>query len=177
MLGNGFFNIPRERYYKILTSYGAPKLIMKIQLEYTDGSTQHIVSDTDWKVTESPITFSSIYGGEEYDANKEQEGWKQPGFNDTDWNKAINSNWKTALISPTHSSVKSTRPNPNSPSPSNRKRRLGIRPRTELFRYPPTKGAGNRPASGQTVSGRVIKSGQQHQSKRIGSTVLFYLYP
>lgn len=99
MLGNGFFNIPRERYYKILTSYGAPKLIMKIQLEYIDGSTQHIVSDTDWKVTESPITFSSIYGGEEYDASKEQEGWKQPGFNDTDWNKAINSNWKTALIS------------------------------------------------------------------------------
>lgn len=99
MLGNGFFNIPRERYYKMLTSYGAPKFIMKIQLEYTDGSIQNIVSGTDWKVTESPITFSSIYGGEDYDATKEQEGWSSPGFNDKNWNKAIDSNWKTTLLS------------------------------------------------------------------------------
>ena len=70
MLGNGFFNIPRERYFKLLASYGAPRLLMKIQIDYADGSTQTVVTGTDWKATESPVTYSSIYGGEDYDANK-----------------------------------------------------------------------------------------------------------
>lgn len=99
MLGNGFFNIPRERYFKLLASYGAPRLIMKIQIEYEDGSGQTIVTDTDWKATESPITYSSIYGGEDYDANKEQEGWTQAGFDDRSWNKALDTDWKTRLLS------------------------------------------------------------------------------
>lgn len=99
MVGNGFFNIPRERYFKLLASYGAPRLLMKIQIDYTDGSTQTVVTDTDWKVTESPVTYSSIYGGEDYDANKEQDGWMQPGFDDHTWNKALDTGWKTRLIS------------------------------------------------------------------------------
>ena len=32
MLGNGFFNVPRERYFKLITSYGAPRLLMNIRL-------------------------------------------------------------------------------------------------------------------------------------------------
>lgn len=99
MVGNGFFNIPRERYFKLLASYGAPRLLMKIQIDYTDGNTQTVVTDTDWKVTESPVTYSSIYGGEDYDANKEQEGWMQPGFDDHTWNKALDTGWKTQLLS------------------------------------------------------------------------------
>lgn len=99
MVGNGFFNIPRERYFKLLASYGAPRLLMKIQIDYTDGSTQTVVTDTDWKVTESPVTYSSIYGGEDYDANKEQDGWMQPGFDDYTWNKALDTGWKTRLLS------------------------------------------------------------------------------
>lgn len=99
MLGNGFFNIPRERYFKLLASYGAPRLLMKIQIEYADGSTQDIVTGTDWKTTESPVTYSSIYGGEDYDATKEQTGWMQPGFDDRTWNKALDTGWKTRLLS------------------------------------------------------------------------------
>lgn len=99
MIGNGFYNIPRERYYKILTTYGAPKLKMKIQVEYEDGSVQHIITDSNWKVAESPITLSSIFSGEDYDANKEQDGWMLAGFDDKNWEKAMDTNWKTTLIS------------------------------------------------------------------------------
>ena len=99
MLGNGFFNIPRERYFKLLASYGAPRLLMKIQIDYADGSTQSIVSGTDWKTCESPITYSSIYGGEDYDATKEQPGWTTAGFDDSAWSQAIDTNWKTHLLS------------------------------------------------------------------------------
>ena len=50
---------------------------------------QQVVSDTSWKVTASPITHSSIYGGEDYDAMLEQQGWKEGGFNDKGWSRAV----------------------------------------------------------------------------------------
>ena len=99
MLGNGFFNVPRERYFKLLTSYGAPRLLMNIDIEYTDGTRQNIVTDSSWKASESPVTYSSIYGGEDYDANREQAGWNRPGFDDRTWNRALDTDWTTRLLS------------------------------------------------------------------------------
>ncbi|MDR0393601.1 MAG: glycoside hydrolase family 78 protein [Tannerella sp.] len=99
MLGNGFYNIPRERYLKMITSYGAPKMIMNMRIQFADGSVRHIVSDTGWKATDSPVTYSSIYGGEDYDANKEQAGWMMPGFDDKSWQKPVISDYKTMLVS------------------------------------------------------------------------------
>jgi len=99
MLGNGFFNIPSERYFKVLASYGAPRLKMKLAIEYADGSMQNLVTGTDWKASASPVTYSSIYGGEDYDANREQSGWMMPGFNDKNWSKALDTNWQTKLLS------------------------------------------------------------------------------
>ncbi|HOY17156.1 MAG TPA: family 78 glycoside hydrolase catalytic domain [Haliscomenobacter sp.] len=89
MLGNGFYHIPNERYWKILQSYGYPTCKLKILLEYTDGTTENIVSDQSWKCTRSPITYSSIYAGEDYDATQEQKGWKLPDFDDAQWQKPL----------------------------------------------------------------------------------------
>ncbi|MGM9511565.1 glycoside hydrolase family 78 protein [Larkinella sp. GY13] len=85
LLGNGFYNIPVERYRKIVGSFGYPKLICKLQLAYEDGTYQEVVTDQSWKVTQSPITYSSIYGGEDWDATKDISGWMEAGFDDTDW--------------------------------------------------------------------------------------------
>lgn len=85
MLGNGFYHTPRERYLKCTVSYGNPKTICKILLEYNDGTTEEVVTDTSWKTSSSPITFTSIYGGEDYDARLEQDGWNKPGFADAHW--------------------------------------------------------------------------------------------
>ena len=65
ILGNGFYNVPRERYFKQLISFGAPKVKLVLSLKYTDGSSELVVTNRNWKVCESPITYSSIYGGEE----------------------------------------------------------------------------------------------------------------
>jgi alpha-L-rhamnosidase len=89
MLGNGFYHIPQERYRKLSGTFGFPKMICRLLLEYTDGSTENLVSDTSWKTTPGPVIFSSIYGGEDYDANKEQTGWNSPLFNDQSWKNAI----------------------------------------------------------------------------------------
>lgn len=85
MLGNGFYYIPGERYRKLTGGYGYPKMIANIVIEYADGSTVNIVTDQSWKTAPSPVYFSSIYAGEDYDAALEQEGWDNTGFNDKHW--------------------------------------------------------------------------------------------
>jgi len=77
MLGNGFYYVPGERYHKLLTAYGYPKMIARIILEYQDGRTEDVVSDASWKAAAGPVTYSSIYGGEDYDARLEGgQGWR-----------------------------------------------------------------------------------------------------
>jgi len=89
IVGNGFYNINRERYWKLIIAYGMPKMICKLKITYSDGSEENIVSGADWKTAPSAITYSSIYGGEDYDARLEQKGWERQGFDDRIWKAAI----------------------------------------------------------------------------------------
>ena len=89
IVGNGFYNINRERYRKIVIAYGYPKMISKLKINYTDGTTATIVSGTDWKCAPSPIIYSSIYGGEDYDATLEQKDWNRASFDDSSWQSAL----------------------------------------------------------------------------------------
>src|SRR5690606_22940823 len=81
--------VNRERYRKLVIAYGMPKLVCKLSIIYDDGSSGVMVSDENWKTAPSPVTYSSIYGGEDYDAQLEQPGWDKPGFDDLDWNPAL----------------------------------------------------------------------------------------
>ncbi len=89
IVGNGFYNVNNERYRKLVIAYGYPRLIFNITLNYSDGSVRNIVSDEHVKVSPSPITFSSIFGGEDYDATLEQKDWNSNGFNDSEWQKPV----------------------------------------------------------------------------------------
>ncbi len=64
-------------------------MIARLQIRYNDGTEDNIVSDSEWKTSPSPITFTSIYGGEDYDARLEQPGWDSPGFSDNNWKNAL----------------------------------------------------------------------------------------
>ena len=99
IVGNGFYNINRERYRKIVVAFGYPKVISKLNLTYEDGSTSEVVSGTDWKCTSSPILYASIYGGEDYDATLDQPGWNLPGFDDSGWKSAILASVPTGRLS------------------------------------------------------------------------------
>lgn len=89
MLGNGFYYIPGERYRKLTGAYGYPKMIARVLISYTDGSSENIISDESWKTAPSPITFSSIYAGEDYDATMEQPDWNKSSFNDASWKNVV----------------------------------------------------------------------------------------
>jgi alpha-L-rhamnosidase len=90
MLGNGMYNVVSGgRYVKFKGSFGPPKLIAQLFIEYADGSSEIIVTDPTWRSASGPITFSSVYGGEEYDARREQKGWDRAGFDDSSWKPSI----------------------------------------------------------------------------------------
>ena len=90
LLGNGMFNVQRMgRYSKLQTSFGPPQMLLRLEINYADGTRQVIKSSDDWKYSLSPITFNSIYGGESYDARLEQQGCCKAGFDDSGWRKAV----------------------------------------------------------------------------------------
>ena len=78
LLGNGFYNEQGGRYHKLKISFGPPTLLFFLYVTYTDNTRERLVSDGTWQWTESPVTFNSIYGGEDYDARLERaEGDKK----------------------------------------------------------------------------------------------------
>ncbi len=88
MLGNGMYNVPGGRYTKFKGTFGPPKLICQMHVTFENGSKQIITSDETWKYTLGPIVFTCIFGGEDYDARREQVSWDQPGFDDKAWSSA-----------------------------------------------------------------------------------------
>lgn len=101
LLGNGFFNVQRlGRYSKLMTSFGAPQLLLKLDINYDDGSQQTITTDKDWKYCLSPITFNTIYGGESYDARLEQKGFDEPDFDDSGWRNVVVVEGPTGKLEP-----------------------------------------------------------------------------
>ena len=89
IVGTGFYYVNRERYRKLVVAYGEPTLIGQLRVTYEDGTTEFIVTDENWKCTPSPIIYSSIYGGEDYDAQLEQPDWNTSYFDDSAWQKAL----------------------------------------------------------------------------------------
>jgi hypothetical protein len=91
LLGNGMFNVfsTSKRYAKFQHSFGPQQAIAQIRLEYADGHVEIIGTDEHWRVAPGPITFSSIYGGEDEDARLVQSGWDSPGFNEAAWAPAV----------------------------------------------------------------------------------------
>ena len=65
------------------------RLLAQLELDYADGSHDTVVTDDSWKAAASAILRSDIYGGEVYDARREQTGWEKPGFDDSGWKAAV----------------------------------------------------------------------------------------
>ena len=89
LLGNGFYNVQGGRYRKLQISFGPPTLLFELVINYEDGTCTTVHSDNNWKYDFSPVTFNCIYGGEDYDARREQKGWNQIGFDDSHWRPVV----------------------------------------------------------------------------------------
>ncbi len=82
-------------------------LLVQLKIDYTDGTSETITTDKNWKVSNGPIRESDIYNGETYDANLEMNGWTTTGFNDVNWKEvAVLNHSKSILIAPQGDPVK-----------------------------------------------------------------------
>lgn len=124
MLGNGMYRVLKTpgRYTKFVGSFGQPKCIVQLHIELAGGKSVEIVSDGTWKTKPGPITFSSTYGGEDFDARLEPQGWDRSGFDDAGWRAASVVQGPGGTLAPeiappirvmhTYTPVKVTRPKP-----------------------------------------------------------------
>jgi alpha-L-rhamnosidase len=91
ILGNGAANLKKvNNRYSWESRVGSrpplsPRFFMQLEITFSDGTKQTIITDESWKSSASPITFNNIYGGEDYDARLEQPGWSAPGFDASSW--------------------------------------------------------------------------------------------
>lgn len=89
LLGNGRYFAPRTSQPTHTRTYGYPKMMFQMRLEYAGGASELLVSDTDWKLTtDGPIRSNNEYDGEVIDARMEMPGWDAPGFDDAAWRHA-----------------------------------------------------------------------------------------
>ena len=89
ILGNGRYYAPRVRAPAECRTFGYPKLLLQLNIEYTDGTTAQIVSDENWKIADiGPIRANNEFDGEVYDARMEMPGWNQAKFDDSQWERA-----------------------------------------------------------------------------------------
>ena len=65
-----------------------PAFIAQLELTYTDGRIEKIVTDASWKTHPSPILASDFMLGEDYDARLELKDWDRPGLDDSRWTAA-----------------------------------------------------------------------------------------
>ena len=82
ILGNGWYNVQTKAVWDFHKApwRAAPKLLMQLRVEYTDGRVETIGTDSRWVTSAGPITFDSIYGGETYDARAEKPGLGHAGI-------------------------------------------------------------------------------------------------
>lgn len=88
-LGGGMYNVQEGRYVKFTTPFRPLMVLAQLRLEYADGTVEDVVTDKNWRVAQGPITFSNVYGGEDYDARLEPSGWAGGGFKDEAWAQAV----------------------------------------------------------------------------------------
>lgn len=119
LLGDGPNQAGRYLYGK------TPALLAQLDIEYTDGSREIVITDPTWKVTETgPFREADIIMGETYDARAELAGWAKPGFNASYWPNAIRAEYNGSTKAVFHDKG------------GNREVELGFRPPFKLQAYP-----------------------------------------
>ncbi|BDZ64671.1 hypothetical protein GCM10025877_16090 [Agromyces mangrovi Wang et al. 2018] len=80
-----------------------PRLIGRIEVSYTDGTSDVIVTDRDWRAASGALVTDAWFAGEDFDARRVQPGWNEPGADLTDAatrRNGANVNWASAGIAP-----------------------------------------------------------------------------
>lgn len=61
-----------------------PRLLAQLDIVFSDGTTQRVISDGKWKISDGP-TRDSLALGEQYDARQARPGWTGASYDDSRW--------------------------------------------------------------------------------------------
>jgi alpha-L-rhamnosidase len=79
-----------------------PRLMVQLEVEYEDGSSDRIVTDESWKCAYGPWREGDLIMGAAYDARRELAGWDEPGLDDSNWRSAAVSSTGVPPVSDEH---------------------------------------------------------------------------
>lgn len=90
ILGNGFYNNFGGSVWDFEKAKwcGAPRVALNFSA-LVDDETIEFEADKSFRTHPSPIIFDDYRMGVRYDARLEQNGWAEPGFDDSDWKNAL----------------------------------------------------------------------------------------
>ena len=80
-------------------------LLLQLEISYSDGTAETIVSDGSWKSSTGEIRSAEIYNGETIDAREEKKGWALPGYDDSKWNTVKTGNQSMNVLVATYNEV------------------------------------------------------------------------
>jgi alpha-L-rhamnosidase len=87
-----------------------PFFLLQAHIEYKDGTTDRIVTDSSWRTTVGPIRYSDFIKGEAYDARLEMDGWDRCGYEDGSWEAPeVRAGYNGLLVSSLEPPVRVTR--------------------------------------------------------------------
>ena len=107
-VAGGIYNIDylSGRYSKgEVFNSGNTGLLAELHIEYSDGTSEVIVTDSSWKTTSGPTLGSNWWGGEDYDARLRISDIDSPDVDMSYWGKVTEI---TPYFSSSHSGVKGT---------------------------------------------------------------------
>ena len=98
MLGNGWYR-GIIGYENNINVYGKEiALLFQLDVRYSDGTSELIVSDDSWKSSTGAIQYAEIYNGETLDSRKDKKGWAMPGYDDSKWSGVKLSNYSNDIL-------------------------------------------------------------------------------
>src|SRR5215213_8889874 len=84
-LGNGWFR-GRLGWSGGRALYGDElAALAQLEIEFTDGHRQTIITDDGWTAGPSAVVFNDLYDGETIDARRQSDAWLQPDFSKKEW--------------------------------------------------------------------------------------------
>ena len=84
-------------------------LLAQVEIIYTDGTVNQIITNDSWQTGDGPIIESDIYNGEVYDSRLDMPGWNHPGFVSSAYSQAkIFDHPKDILVAPCSYPVRAT---------------------------------------------------------------------
>jgi len=89
LLGRGRYNMNTVSHWAFENSPWREQCRFTLAGEVLAGGTGMPLDTSGWKCIEGPIFHDSMYEGEGFDARLEPKGWKVTGFDDSDWDDAV----------------------------------------------------------------------------------------